>query len=58
MSERDLWGVSRVALAARMGVHRNTLAQWERHPALDVIRQRRYLAALDEIKRELQGGAS
>ena len=48
-AERDLFGVTRADLAKQMGLHRNTLAGWEADPEVDVIRQRRYRAALQAI---------
>jgi DNA-binding transcriptional regulator YiaG len=43
------YGVKRRALADRLGLHRNTLRAWETAHAVDVLRQRRYIAALREI---------
>jgi len=37
------------ALADQLGLHRNTLRAWETAHAVDVLRQRRYLAALQTI---------
>jgi hypothetical protein len=36
-------------MADRLRHHRNTLMAWEAHPALDVRRQKLYLAALREL---------
>lgn len=47
--QRRGYGVSRQALADHMGVHRNTLREWEKAHALDVLRQRRYVTALREL---------
>ena len=43
------YGVTRAALAARLGLHRNTLRAWETAHAVDVLRQRRYVTALREL---------
>lgn len=51
-SERDTYGVTRTELARRLGLHRNTLRDWENSPEVDVIRQRRYRKALAEIATE------
>lgn len=48
-ARRDAYGVTRIDLAAKMGLHRNTLRAWETAPEVDVLRQRRYLAALREL---------
>ena len=48
-AQRRGYGVTRRALAARMGVHWNTLRIWEMAPEVDVLRQRRYFAALREL---------
>ena len=48
-TQRKGYGVTRADLAARLGVHRNTLLAWEQAPSLDVIRQRRYLTGLREL---------
>jgi DNA-binding transcriptional regulator YiaG len=42
-------GVTQVALAARMGVHRITLNGWERAPSVDPLRAARYHKALREM---------
>lgn len=47
--QRRGYGVSRQALADHMKLHRNTLREWEKAHALDVIRTRRYVAALREL---------
>lgn len=47
--QRQGYGVSRQALADHMHLHRNTLREWEKAHALDVIRTRRYVAALTEL---------
>lgn len=47
--QRRGYGVTRRALAEKLGLHRNTLAAWESAHAVDVIRQRRYIAALREL---------
>lgn len=51
-AERDTYGVTRIELARRLGLHRNTLRDWENAPEVDVIRQRRYRKALTEIAAE------
>jgi transcriptional regulator with XRE-family HTH domain len=51
-AQREAYGVARTHLADRLGLHRNTLLGWERESALDVIRQRRYLAALRQLVEE------
>jgi DNA-binding XRE family transcriptional regulator len=50
--QRRGYGVTREALAKKLGVHRNTLRAWETAHSLDVLRQRRYVTAL----RDLIGG--
>lgn len=45
-AQRKGYGVTREALAATLKLHRNTVRAWETAAELDVIRQRRYLAAL------------
>lgn len=50
--QRRGYGVTRRALADRLGLHRNTLRAWETAHAVDVIRQRRYIAALRELVEE------
>jgi DNA-binding transcriptional regulator YiaG len=47
--QRRGYGVTRRALAERMGLHRNTVRAWELSPEVDVLRQRRYFAALREL---------
>jgi DNA-binding transcriptional regulator YiaG len=47
--QRRGYGVTRRALAERLGLHRNTLRAWETSEAVDVLRQRRYFAALREL---------
>ena len=47
--QREGYGVTRQDLAAKLGLHRNTLLAWENTPGLDVIRQRKYIAALREL---------
>jgi DNA-binding transcriptional regulator YiaG len=47
--QREGYGVTRKDLAARLQHHRNTLLAWENDPAVDVRRQRLYLAALREL---------
>lgn len=49
-------GVTQVALATRMGVHRVTLNGWEKAAAVDPLRAARYRRALREIVAE--AGAS
>lgn len=51
-AERDTYGVTREDLAKKLRLHRNTLRGWENAPEVDVIRQRRYRAALREIVEE------
>jgi DNA-binding transcriptional regulator YiaG len=48
-AQRRGYGVTRESLAARLGLHRNTLRAWETAAELDVLRQRRYLSALREL---------
>lgn len=48
-------GVTQVALAARMGVHRITLNGWERAATVDPLRAARYRRALHEIVRAATG---
>jgi DNA-binding XRE family transcriptional regulator len=50
--QRTVCGITRGDLAARLGVHRNTLLSWERSPEVDAIRAARYRKALDEMFRE------
>lgn len=45
-------GVTQVALAARMGVHRITLNGWERAASVDPLRAARYHKALREMVTE------
>lgn len=48
-AQRKGYGITRAALAAHLGLHRNTLLAWEQTDALDVLRQRKYLTALREL---------
>lgn len=48
-AQREGYGITRKALAAKLQHHRNTLMAWEADPAVDVLRQRRYVAALREL---------
>ena len=48
-AQRRGYGITREALASKMGLHRNTLRAWETAAELDVIRQRKYIAALREL---------
>lgn len=48
-AQRRGYGITREALALRLGLHRNTLRAWETAAELDVLRQRRYLSALREL---------
>lgn len=48
-AKRRGYGVTREALAAQLGLHRNTLRAWETAHSLDVIRQKRYVEALRTI---------
>lgn len=50
--QRRGYGVTRQALADRLGLHRNTLRAWETAHELDVLRQRRYVVALRELVEE------
>jgi len=50
--QRRGYGVTRAALAARLGLHRNTVRAWETAHAVDVLRQRRYATALRELVAE------
>ena len=45
-------GVTQLALAARLGVHRITLNGWERAAAIDPVRAARYRKALREMVAE------
>lgn len=47
--QRRGYGVTRQALAERLGLHRNTLRAWETAHSVNVLRQRRYMAALQAI---------
>ena len=44
--QREAYGVEQQVLAAKLQHHRNTIAAWEQMPAVDLRRQRLYLAAL------------
>jgi transcriptional regulator with XRE-family HTH domain len=44
--QRRGYGITRRALAEKLGLHRNTLRAWETAHSVDVLRQRRYAAAL------------
>lgn len=48
-AQREGYGVTRKALAAKLQHHRNTILAWENDPQVDVRRQRLYLAALREL---------
>lgn len=48
-AQRKAYGITAVAMAAMLQHDRDTIAEWERHPALDVRRQRLYLAALRKL---------
>ena len=48
-AQRKAYGITAIALAAKLQHDRDTIAEWERHPALDLRRQRLYLAALREL---------
>ena len=48
-AQREAYGVTQGAIARRLMHHRNTIARWESDPAVDVRRQRLYLAALREL---------
>lgn len=50
--QRKAYGITRTDLAAKLQHHRNTIEAWEKSPALDVRRQRLYLAALRELVEE------
>lgn len=52
-AQREAYGITRSALAARLQHHRNTLLSWECDPAVDVRRQRLYLAALRQLVDEV-----
>jgi DNA-binding XRE family transcriptional regulator len=51
-AQREGYGITRKALAARLQHHRNTILAWENDPSVDVRRQRLYLAALRELVEE------
>lgn len=48
-AQRVGYGVELQAVAAKLRHHRNTIRNWENDPAVDVRRQRLYLAALREL---------
>lgn len=48
-AQREGYGVQIKDLASRLQHHRNTIANWENDPEVDVRRQRLYLAALREL---------
>jgi transcriptional regulator with XRE-family HTH domain len=52
-AQREAHGVEQQELAARLRHHRNTIARWERDPAVDVRRQRLYLGALRQLLEEM-----
>jgi DNA-binding transcriptional regulator YiaG len=52
-AQRKAYGVTAVALARELQHNRDTIAEWECHPALDVRRQRLYLAALRKLADKL-----
>ena len=56
-AHRKAYGISRQALADRLGLHRNTLMAWENAHEVTVLRQRRYLAALRELVEQIDGAA-
>jgi transcriptional regulator with XRE-family HTH domain len=56
-AQRDAYGIARTDLAARMGLHRNTLLAWEQRD-LTVLEQRRYLRALRELVEAAEGGSA
>lgn len=51
-AQREAYGITQGAVARRLRHHRNTLAAWERDPAVDLRRQRLYLAALRSLADE------
>lgn len=51
-AERVTYGVKRTRLAQKLGLHRNTLRDWEMADEVDVIRQRRYRSALRDLVEE------
>jgi DNA-binding XRE family transcriptional regulator len=51
------YGVTRHDLALEIGLHRNTLRAWETAHSVDVLRQRRYMAALRAIVERSEGVA-
>ena len=55
--QRRGYGVTRRALAECLGLHRNTLRAWETAHSVDVLRQRRYIAALRTLVDEPGGVA-
>jgi DNA-binding transcriptional regulator YiaG len=52
-AQRQAYGVTAGAIAARLRHHRNTIARWEQDPAVDLRRQRLYLAALRQLVEEM-----
>jgi DNA-binding transcriptional regulator YiaG len=52
VAARRQCGVTQVALAARMGVHRVTLNGWESAASVDPLRAARYHKALREMVTE------
>lgn len=51
--KRKAYGVTAVALAAKLRHDRGTVKAWEEDPEVDVRRQRLYMAALNECVREM-----
>lgn len=52
-AQRAAYGVTIESMARRLRHHRNTIARWEGDAAVDLRRQRLYLAALRELADEL-----
>jgi cytoskeletal protein RodZ len=47
--KREEYGIEQQAIAAELRHHRNTIAAWEKDDAVDLRRQRLYLAAVRKI---------
>lgn len=48
-AQREAYGIEQQAVANLLRHHRNTIAAWEQDDAVDVRRQRLYLAALRKL---------
>ena len=47
--QREAYGITQAQVAGLLRHHRNTIAAWEQDAAVDVRRQRLYLAALRKL---------